>query len=145
MTATSSQRPNLRPTWRSTPTSSKPHASVQGARRDATRLDAGDHAVEPRVTGDVDEPGEEQPPDPLPGVVTVHVHGVLDGGAVGGPLLVRRQRRETDDLAVVPIDHRRTATIALNAPDLAASHSRWSASERGTRSNVAVLVVTSRL
>ena len=57
MTATSSQRPNLRPTWRSTPTRSKPHARVQRARRHAARLDAGDHGVEPRVTGDVDEAG----------------------------------------------------------------------------------------
>ena len=50
-------------------------------------------------------PDEEQTPDAAPGVVAVHVHGVLDGGAIGGPLLVRRQRREADDNAIdVPPD-----------------------------------------
>ena len=38
-----------------------------------------------------------------------------------------------------------TATIAANAPERAASQASWSASERGTRSNVLVAVVTSRL
>ena len=63
-------------------------------------------------------PASSSVPDAAPGVRRCDVDRVLDRRAVGGPLLVRRQRGEADHLV-----GRRpsTATIAANAPDRAAS------------------------
>ena len=60
MTATSSQRLNLRPTSRSMPTSSKPQLACSA--RDASPLASmrADHRVEARLAGDVDQPAEQQ-------------------------------------------------------------------------------------
>ena len=109
---------NLRPTWRSMPTSSNPHLACSA--RDAVP-DASMRAItawNPEARAIVDEPAEQQRADALAAGIAVDVHRVLDGRAVGGPVLVRRQRGEAD--------HRRsgrrpsTATIAENAPDRAA-------------------------
>ena len=55
ISTTSSQRPNLRPTSRSEPTSSKPHAAVQRDRRLVAADDARDHRVEAVVGGRASE------------------------------------------------------------------------------------------
>src|SRR4029079_7446461 len=53
-------------------------------------------------------------------VVGAHVDGVLDGGEVRGPFLVRGERPEADDLAdVVDRDDRgMAATVSLDPRDL---------------------------
>ena len=95
MSATSSQRLNLRPISRSMPTSSKPQLAVQ---RDATprrwprcgRTPHGTHWSRRRRAV------RRAAAEPMPSAVAVaaDVDRVLDAGAIGGALLVRRQRRE---------------------------------------------------
>ena len=66
MTATSSQRLNLRPTSRSTPTSSKPQACVERPRRRAAGLDPGHHGVEAAGLRDVEQAEQQRRPMPSP-------------------------------------------------------------------------------
>ena len=63
MTATSSQRLNLRPTSRSMPTSSKPHLAWRRRRGLAAGLDAGHDRVEAAGAGDVEHLGQQQRAD----------------------------------------------------------------------------------
>ena len=97
MTATSSQRLNLRPTCALDADQLEAALGVQRARRGARRLDAGDHRVEaggawrPRRGGTA-----AACPRRRPSSVPVDVHRVLDRRAVGRPVLVRRQRGEPD-------------------------------------------------
>ena len=118
MSATSSQRSNLRPISRSTPTSSNPQRGVQRPRGLAGGLDAGEHGVE-AATARRCRAARSTSSRPMPSAVAVaaHVDRVLDAGAVRGALLVRRQRAEPDHrrrLAASPSGS--TATIAANAP-----------------------------
>ena len=55
-------------------------------------------------------------PTPRPVAVAAHVDRVLDGGAVGGPLLVGRQRGEADDLVAVDGDDGGEGTGAGGQP-----------------------------
>ena len=96
MSTTSSHWPNLRPTSRSTPTSSNPHRTVESDRRRVAADDAGDHRVEAVVAGQVDEVREQRGADPGALRVTPHVHAVLDRRRVRRPGPVRRHRREPD-------------------------------------------------
>ena len=61
----------------------------------------------PWAVGQLDQLGEQHPADARPRWSRVDVHRVLDRGAVGGPVAVRRQRAEADDLAVVVHRHDR--------------------------------------
>ena len=116
MTATSSQRLNLRPTSRSTPTSSKPHASCSA--RDAVPLgfDPGDDRMETGIGGDADHVLHQPAPDAETRVLARHVHRVLHGGAVRRAFLVGRQRCEADDLVVDRRDDRGEGPRPLGDP-----------------------------
>ena len=144
MMATSSQRLNLRPTSRSMPTSSKPHAACRRATPSPLAAIRANTAWKPESSATSSSSVDDQLADALAAAVAVDVDRVLDAGAVRGALLVRRQRAEAD----APCRRPSTATIAANAPERSAIHSCWSSSERGTRSNVAVgvqhLVVVDR-
>ena len=72
---------------------------VQGDRGLACRRDPGEHGVEPETRGDPQQLVDDQLADALAVAVAAHVDRVLDAGAIGGPLLVRRQRAEADDVA----------------------------------------------
>ena len=79
-------------------------AAIGGARsrRRSLAVDAGEHGVEaatPRRRRAARS--SEQLADALAVAVAADVDRVLDAGAVGGPLLVRRQRPEADDVAVL--------------------------------------------
>ena len=117
MSTTSSQRPNLRPTSRSTPTSSKPHASMQPDRRLVAPDDAGHDGVEAVGAGEGDQLGEQAPADALAPRLVVDVDRVLDGGAVGRPGPVRRQGTEAAHaIEVVDGDHGRVGAAVLVHP-----------------------------
>ena len=142
MTATSSQRLNLRPTSRSMPTSSKPQAGVQRPRGRRRRPRSGPSRRGTGPRGDVEQLGRASSlPMPRPWRSASHVHRVLDRRPVGGPLLVRRQRGEADDRRRRRRRRRspRRRPIALGQPRLPGR-----SSDRGTRSNVAVECVAPR-
>ena len=115
---TSSHRPCLRPTARSTPTSSKPHDGVQADRRlvavhDPSRTRRGTRCPSPRSS----RSASSRPPTPRPARRAVDVDGVLDGGRVGGTVAERAQAREAERRAargrrpvVVDGDERRMRT-----------------------------------
>ena len=104
MSAVSNQRLNLRPTSRSMPTRWNPHASWSAREAVAAGFDPGHHSMEAAGLGGVQQAGEEGLADAEALAVPAHVDGVLHRGAVGGALLVRRDRREPDHLAV-PLGH----------------------------------------
>ena len=138
MTATSSQRLNLRPTSRSTPTSSNPQAAWSAREAVAAGLDPGHDGVEAAGRGHVDHVRSSSArPDAVAVVVPAHVDRVLDRGPVGRPLLVGRQGRRSPTTLGRP----RPATTARKAPERAASHARWSSRrardqvERGRRAS----------
>ena len=139
ITTTSSQRPNFRPTSRSVPTTSKPWARCRAIDASWPADDAGEHGVEAVRHGHRQQLAEHGSADTSALPVTTDVDGVLDRRAVGGPVPVRRQRPEADHLAPS------TATTAAYAPARAEIQARWSSSDRGTRSNVAVDSSTSAL
>ena len=125
--ATSSQRLNLRPTSRSMPTSSKPHVACRAARPSPPASMRANTAWNPDAAATSSSSVSDQLADALAVAVAAHVDRVLDAGAVGGPLLVRRQRAEADDLAASSAGS--TATIAAKAPVRSAIHCCWSASD----------------
>jgi len=72
---------------------------VQGDRGIACGGDPGEHRMEPRNRRNSQQLDEDELADSPTVAVATHVDRVLDAGAVGGPLLVRRQRPEADDVA----------------------------------------------
>jgi hypothetical protein len=69
-------------------------AAVEGDRGVVAPDDAGHHGVEPVGLGQADQLGQHRLADPAPAVIRVDVHGVLDGGGVGGAGPVGGQRAE---------------------------------------------------
>ena len=138
MTATSSQRLNLRPTSRSTPTRSKPQAACRARDAVAAGLDAGDHGVEAAGLGGVEH--GEQEGRPMPAAVPVAVARRRSPrrwcGRRPAPCTATATRSPTTSSVASDGDDRRR-----RRPSALASHARWSSSERGTRSNVAVRVL----
>ena len=134
--STSSQRPNLRPTSRSWPTISNPHAACSAIDASWSADDPGHHGVEAVGAGGVDQlaraaagprrgPGGRRArrPSPRPWSST-------------RPVPVRRQRGEAQ-----PPRRRRPPRPARRGPRSGRRSSRrCSSSVRGTRSNVAVEV-----
>ena len=105
ISTTSSHRPNLRPTSRSTPTSSKPQARCRAIDASWPPDDPGHHGVKAVGAGQPDQLLEQAPADPLALAVGVHVDRVLDRGAIGRPGSVRRQRAEPADAFVIVDGH----------------------------------------
>ena len=96
ITATSSQRLNLRPTSRSMPTSSKPQRAWRARDAVARCLDAGHHGVEARRPGDLDQARSSSAvPMPSPPRVAVDVDRVLDRRAVRRPAPCTATARRT--------------------------------------------------
>ena len=144
MTATSSQRLNLRPTWRSMPTSWNPHLLCKARDADPAGLDPGHHGVKPGFPGDVDEPAEEHRADSLTTRPAVDVDRVLDGRRVGGAILVRRQRREPGDgrpgMIFVDGDDRGEGSRASSQPLLLVGQRSGDEVERARRGRHLVVV-----
>ena len=101
MTATSSQRLNLRPTSRSMPTSSKPQRACSARDAAPTASMRAITAWKPDALATSSRRVSSAVPMPSPPRGAVDVDRVLDRRAVGRPLLVRRQRGEPDDRAAV--------------------------------------------
>ena len=96
ITATSSQRLNLRPTWRSMPTSSKPHRACRARDGVAGGLDAGHHGVEARCARRSRRGARAAPCRcPAPPCVPGDVDRVLDGRASRRPAPCRATARRT--------------------------------------------------
>ena len=73
---------------------------VKRSRCGAGGFDAPDHRMESRVAGNFDQMGHQESPDSTAGEFTPDINRVFDGGSIGRPLLVRRQRGEPDDLPI---------------------------------------------
>ena len=122
ISTTSSHRPNFRPTSRSVPTSSKPHAECSAI--DASLSPAMRAITEwkPCELRELEQLVEEQPPDAATLVLGEQVHRVLDGGGVGRARPERRQRPEPHHVvggvfAVHDRDDRRMGTGVLVDPE----------------------------
>ena len=110
MTATSSQRLNLRPTSRSMPMSSNPQRSCRA--REAVPL-ASMRAItawKPLAVATLEQRRQQVPTDPGALAVTPDVDRVLDRGVVGGAVLVGD--RAPNPVTTPPS----TATMARKAP-----------------------------
>ena len=130
---TSSQRPNLRPTSRSVPTTVEPAAPVQRDRRLVAADDAGDHGVEAVGSASATQLGEQRPgPRPCPGGRGARRPSPRPW-SVRRPVPVGRQRPEADDLAA-----RRRRPPRRGRRSGRSSQRRCSSSVRGTRSKVTV-------
>jgi hypothetical protein len=103
---------------------------MQRPRGDAGRLDAGEHRMESAALGQVEQRVEQQRADTFAAAVAAN--------PTTAPSAAPSPARGSGSAGS-------TATMALNAPDRAASHCTWSSTERGTRSNVAVVCSTSWL
>ena len=107
MTTTSSQRPNLRPTSRSVPTTSNPSAGAARSRRRGRRR----CGPSPRGTRAPSATASSSPSTarrrPWPWWSRRDVDRVLDRGRVRRPVLVRRQRAKPTTVAAVARRRRR--------------------------------------
>ena len=122
ISTTSSHRPNFRPTSRSVPTSSKPHAACSAI--DASLSPAMRAITEwkPWSSRELEQLVEDQPPDAATLVLGEQVHRVLDGGGVGRARPERRQRPESHHVvggvfAAHDRDDRRMGTGVLVDPE----------------------------
>ena len=135
----SSQRPNLVPTSRAVPTTSKPRRCVQRDRAGVGRLDAGHHHVRARLARAGDQRAQQLGAEAAPLVAVAHVDRVLDGVPVAVLRPPGRPVREADHRRRRP--PRRRPNGARGSPRArparprvsAAASSTWPSSARSRR------------